>query len=64
MIFAEKVLEKVRAASILFRGEAGQDMTEYALLAAFISPIVISAIILIGPDLNHYFQDVINALAR
>jgi pilus assembly protein Flp/PilA len=42
--------------------EEGQDMIEYALLAALISIVAIAIIILIGPYLQNLFQDVINAL--
>ncbi len=41
--------------------EEGQDMVEYALLAALIS-IVAIAIILIGPYLKDLVQDVVNGL--
>jgi Flp pilus assembly pilin Flp len=44
-------------------GEDGQDMIEYALLAALISIVAIAVIILIGPYLKNLFQDVVNALA-
>jgi Flp pilus assembly pilin Flp len=43
--------------------EDGQDMIEYALLAALISIVAIAVIILIGPYLQNLFQDVVNALA-
>jgi pilus assembly protein Flp/PilA len=43
--------------------EEGQDMIEYALLAALISIVAIAVIILIGPYLKNLFQDVVNALA-
>jgi len=42
--------------------EEGQDMIEYALLAALISIVAIAIIILIGPYLVNLFQDVVNAL--
>ena len=42
--------------------EEGQDMIEYALLAALISIVAIAIIVLIGPYLKDLFQDVINAL--
>jgi Flp pilus assembly pilin Flp len=42
--------------------EDGQDMVEYALLAALISIAAIAVILLIGPILNKVFQDVINAV--
>jgi pilus assembly protein Flp/PilA len=42
--------------------EEGQDMIEYALLAALISIVAIAIIILVGPYLKDLFQDVVNAL--
>ena len=44
------------------RREEGQDMVEYALLAALISIVAIAIIILMGPYLKNLFQDVINAV--
>ena len=46
----------------LFEREEGQDMIEYALLAALISIVAIAIIILIGPYLDNLFEDVVNAL--
>ncbi len=43
--------------------EEGQDMVEYALLAALISIVAIGIIIFIGPYLKTMFQDVVNGLA-
>ncbi|HEX6510133.1 MAG TPA: Flp family type IVb pilin [Chloroflexota bacterium] len=45
-----------------FEREEGQDMVEYALLAALISIVAIAIIILVGPYLKDLFQDVVNAL--
>ncbi len=42
--------------------EEGQDMVEYALLAALISIVAIAIIILIGPYLQDLFQDIVNGL--
>ena len=42
--------------------EEGQDMVEYALLAALISIVAIAIIVLVGPYLKDLFQDVVNAL--
>ncbi len=42
--------------------EEGQDMVEYALLAALISIVAIAIIILISPYLQDLFQDVVNGL--
>ena len=50
------------AARSLFEREEGQDMIEYALLAALISIVAIAIIILIGPYLDNLFEDVVNAL--
>jgi pilus assembly protein Flp/PilA len=44
--------------------EEGQDMVEYALLAALISIVAIAIIVLIGPILKTLFQDIINALSN
>jgi pilus assembly protein Flp/PilA len=52
------VLDKVR------REEDGQDMIEYALLAALISVVAIAVIILIGPYLKDLFEDIVNALGN
>ena len=41
--------------------DEGQDMIEYALLAALISIVAIAIILLIGPYLVDLFQDVVNA---
>lgn len=46
----------------LFNREEGQDMIEYALLAALISIVAIAIIILVGPYLKNLFQDVVNGL--
>lgn len=42
--------------------EEGQDMIEYALLAALISIVAIAVIILIGPKLTGIFGNVVNGL--
>jgi pilus assembly protein Flp/PilA len=47
-----------------FNREEGQDMVEYALLAALISIVAIALIVLIGPYLDNLFKDVANALGR
>lgn len=47
----------------LFRDEEGQDLIEYALLAAFISIAVIGILLLVGPAIINIFQQVINALS-
>ncbi|HLJ69084.1 MAG TPA: Flp family type IVb pilin [Chloroflexota bacterium] len=50
------------AMSDRLRREEGQDMVEYALLAALISIVAIGIILLLGPYLKNLFQDVINAV--
>lgn len=42
--------------------ENGQDMVEYALLAALISIVAIAIILLVGPALKDMFQDIVNSL--
>ncbi len=42
--------------------EEGQDMIEYALLAALISIVAIAVILLLGPYIKNLFQDVVSAL--
>ena len=61
---AEQVKLKERWDSLAARleREEGQDMIEYALLAALISIVAIAIILLIGPYLVNLFQDVVNAL--
>jgi Flp pilus assembly pilin Flp len=49
-------------ANVFARDEDGQDMIEYALLAALISIVAIAIILLVGPYLINLFQDVVNAL--
>ncbi len=46
----------------LYTREEGQDMVEYALLAALISIVAIAIILLVGPYLKNLFQDVVNGL--
>jgi Flp pilus assembly pilin Flp len=58
---AQVIRIKVAVQDLLVR-EDGQDMVEYALLAALISIAAIAVILLIGPILNKVFQDVINAV--
>ena len=48
--------------SRLFTREEGQDMIEYALLAALISIVAIAIILLVGPYLDNLFKDVVNGL--
>ncbi len=42
--------------------EEGQDMIEYALLAALISIVAIAVILLVGPALQGMFQDVVTGV--
>ena len=44
------------------REQEGQDVIEYALLAAFISIVAITAIIAVGTDVNRYFGNVATTL--
>jgi len=44
------------------QAEEGQDMVEYALLAALISIVAIAIILLVGPYLDNLFSDIVNAL--
>lgn len=57
-----KAGEPLRAIAGRLSGEDGQDMMEYSLLAALIAPLVIAVILLIGPQLTLYYQDVVNAI--
>lgn len=45
-----------------FREEDGQDMVEYALLAAFISIVAILALQAIGPRVNGIYERIRDAL--
>ncbi len=59
------VAQQTRLQALIVRlneREEGQDMVEYALLAALISIVAIAIIILIGPYLKDLFQDVVNGL--
>jgi pilus assembly protein Flp/PilA len=52
---------RYRLVALVDRDE-GQDMIEYALLAALIAIAAIAVIILVGPELKNLFQDVVNGL--
>jgi pilus assembly protein Flp/PilA len=52
----------LKLAQGLYEREDGQDMIEYALLAALISIVAIAVILLVGPYLDNLFRDVINAV--
>lgn len=57
-----KVQDMVDSLVARLEREEGQDMIEYALLAALISIVAIAIILLVGPYLKNLFQDVVNAL--
>ncbi|HLJ67887.1 MAG TPA: Flp family type IVb pilin [Chloroflexota bacterium] len=57
-----KLADWLRSCVSRLEREEGQDMVEYALLAALISIVAIAIIILIGPYLKNLFQDVVNGL--
>ena len=44
------------------RDESGQDMVEYAVLAAFISIVAIATIKTLGPLVTTIYTNVVNAL--
>ena len=44
------------------RDESGQDMVEYAVLAAFISIVAIATIKTLGPLITTVYTNVVNAL--
>ena len=54
--------EMLRKLRDLFKDESGQDIMEYALLAAFISIVAVATIELIGPFVVAFYEDVRLAL--
>ena len=46
----------------LFKDESGQDMIEYALLAALVSVFLVAVLLLLGPAIKGVFDAVIAAL--
>jgi Flp pilus assembly pilin Flp len=48
----------------LSRGQKGQDMVEYGLLAAFISTATISALLYFGPSLKPFYYRLQDAMRR
>jgi len=52
---------EVAARTRFTRREVGQTMIEYALLAALISVVAVAVMVLIGPYLQDWFQQVVNA---
>jgi Flp pilus assembly pilin Flp len=63
---SETICEKEKEVSNmlkkLFKDERGQDMAEYAILAAFISIVAIVVIKAIGPLINNIYNNVKGAL--
>ena len=57
-----KERERMNKLEHLIRNDEGQDVVEYALLAAFISIFAIVTIKLIGPLVNDIFIDIKDAL--
>jgi len=53
----------MKALRRLFKRDEGQDMIEYAVLAAFISIVAIAVIRLIGPLLTTIYTNIQNALS-
>lgn len=52
----------IKSLTAFIRDEDGQDMVEYAMLAAFISIIAIATIKLIGPLIETVYKDIKTAL--
>ncbi len=53
----------VKLTTFFAAGEEGQDMVEYAIMAAVISIAGIAMLALINPYLKSLFQDVVNTFA-
>jgi Flp pilus assembly pilin Flp len=53
----------MKALRTLLKREEGQDMIEYAVLAAFISIVAIAVIRLIGPLITTIYQNIVTALS-
>ena len=64
LVIAQQLKLRHMVASLVSRDEEGQDMIEYALLAALISIVAIALILLVGPYIDNLFQDVTNALKK
>jgi Flp pilus assembly pilin Flp len=47
----------------LRRGDSGQAVIEYALLAVLLSLVALAMIVLVGPELKSLLQTVVNGLA-
>lgn len=50
------------AAQGLLCGEEGQDTIEYGMVAVLVSIAAISVIVLFGPELRNWYQDIVNAI--
>ena len=48
----------------LYRGQGGQDMVEYGLLAAFLSIVTIGALLQFGPSLKPAYYALQDAVRR
>ena len=59
-----KLREMLDSLAAPLNREEGQDMIEYALLAALISIVAVAVIILVGPFIGDVFQDVVNGLQQ
>ena len=49
------------AARRVLRAEDGQDTMEYGLVAVLISISAVFVIVLFGPELRNWYQDIVNA---
>ena len=56
-----RFLSKTRG---LFVQEEGQDIVEYALLAAFIAIVAVLILVEIGPLIQGIYQDILDALGE
>ncbi len=48
----------MRSLAILLRGEEGQDLVEYALLASFIAMVTVAVLRTIGPKIDTMYESV------
>ena len=46
----------------LLTDDSGQDLVQYALLLALVSIVVIAALLLLGPTISEFFNEVSNNL--
>jgi Flp pilus assembly pilin Flp len=56
-----RFLSKMRG---LFADESGQDIVEYALLAAFIAIVAVAILVQMAPLIQGIYQQVLDALAQ